>query len=479
MEGKMQDFSRFGNAKSVFYYFNEISKIPHGSGNTAKIAEYLVNFANERGLYVRRDGANNVIIKKAATAGYEGRPAVILQGHTDMVLATAPDCDKDMLSEGLDLYIDGDFLKARGTTLGGDDGVAVAYALALLDSDSIPHPALEALFTSDEEIGLLGAVALDPCDINGRMLINIDSDAEGILTVGCAGGVRLDARLPMRTESCQADALKIRVDGLRGGHSGVEIGKGRENAIKILGELLRLASCDGTAVRISSICGGNADNAIPRYAECVVEAGCKGKITAAVNALTEKYRAAEPTICFTFTDTEALSLYDASDSSALISLINEEPSGVIAMSSDISGLVETSLNLGIVRCSEDSVTLTFSIRSSKSAEKASLVTRVTKIAQKYGADCSTHGDYPAWEYRRESHLRDVMCGVYRDMYGRDAEVVTIHAGLECGIFTDKISGLDCVSIGPDNHDIHTTEERLSISSTVRVWEYLKEVLRKI
>ncbi len=475
----MQDFSRFGDAKSVFHFFNEISKIPHGSGNTAKIAEYLVNFANERGLYVRCDEAFNVIIKKAATATLEDRPTIILQGHTDMVIATAPDCNKDMASEGLDLYIDGDFLKARGTTLGGDDGVAVAYALALLDSNDIPHPALEVIFTSDEEIGLLGAVALDPFDIDGRIMINIDSDSEGIFTAGCAGGVRIDVALPMKPPCYSARGTKIRLSGLKGGHSGIEIDEGRENAIKILGELLYSLYTDDKSMKLASLSGGNADNAIPRYAECLIEARLKDKAIVIAQALKERYGATEPEIEFSFSDTDNTSFFDCVDSNALISLIHSEPSGVIAMSNEIPGLVETSLNLGIVTLCESGAALAFSVRSAKGAEKEALATRVTKIAENYGATCSYHGAYPAWEYRPTSHLRDVMCEVYRTAYGCDAKVVTIHAGLECGIFADKLPGLDCISIGPDNYDIHTTEERLSIPSTIRVWKFIKEVLRNI
>ncbi len=465
-------------ASSVFHYFLEISKIPRASGNTAPIAEYLVNFAKERGLYVRRDAADNVVIRKAATQGYEGRPTVILQGHTDIVAQKLPELDKDMDREGVEVFRDGDFLRAKGTTLGGDDGVAIAYALALLDSKDIPHPTLEVICTSDEEIGLLGAVALDTSDITGKMMINVDSDDEGMFTVGCAGGQRSDVTLPVKREGTSGRSYELSVAGLLGGHSGVEIDKGRENATKILGECLAVF---GDGVRLITLSGGSADNAIPR--ECRARIALSSLSDAertALLAIEEKYRVTEADIKITLSECAPSDMpLDALSSRCAISLINSLPSGVIAMSEDIPGLVETSLNLGIAKLSDTHLSLSFSIRSAKAKSKAALAERVRKIGEDHGAFCEEHGAYPAWEYKKDSPLRDAMCKVYERMYGKAPTVVTIHAGLECGIFSDKIEGLDCVSMGPDNFDIHTTEEHLSISSTERVWEYLKEVLKNI
>lgn len=465
-------------AGSVFNYFLEISKIPRASGNTAPIADYLENFARERSLYVRRDSADNVIIRKAATKGYEARPTVILQGHTDIVAQKLPSLNKDMDKEGVDVYRDGDFLRAAGTTLGGDDGVAIAYALALLDSSDIPHPTLEVICTSDEEVGLLGAVALDTSDITGKMMINIDSDDEGVFTVGCAGGQRSDVTLPVKRAATDKNAYELSVTGLLGGHSGVEIDRGRENATKILGECL---SVFGDGVRIITLSGGSADNAIPRE--------CRAKISlpavtdsdrTALSKIEAKYKSTEADIKITLSECDSRELpLDTESSRTAVALINATPSGVIAMSEDIKGLVETSLNLGIATLTDDTLSLSFSIRSAKAKSKAELAKRVSDIAALHGASCSEHGAYPAWEYKKDSPLRDTMCAVYEKMYGKAPTVLTIHAGLECGIFSDKIEGLDCVSIGPDNFDIHTTEEHLSISSTERVWEYLKEVLKNI
>ena len=474
----MIDFSDHKNAEAVFGYFLEISKIPHGSGNTSHIANYLESFASDRGLEYFRDGANNVVIKKPATAGLESRPTVILQGHTDMVAEKLPTSDKNMETEGLEVYRDGDFLRAVGTTLGGDDGVAVAYALALLDSTDIPHPAIEALFTSDEEIGLIGAGALDTSMLDGKIMINIDSDDEGIFTVGCAGGVRNDVALPVSSAPSGDKKYKLTVSGLLGGHSGVEIDRGRANAIKLLATTV----CDMENVRIASICGGNADNAIPR--ECTAYFTTSDDAESWVNlaraACAKAYSETDPDVAFTLEETDFdFEPLDKDSTDKLLSIINDTPSGVIAMSREIEGLPESSQNIGIVKIENGVFRMTVSVRSAKSAKKAELAASIKSTAEKYGADYSSRGDYPAWEYKPDSRLRDVACKVFSDMYGKDASVITIHAGLECGIFSDKIEGLDCLSLGPDNYDIHTTEEHLSISSTARVWEFLLNVLKEI
>ena len=464
--------------EKVVRFFEEFSAIPHGSGNTAMIADYLVDFAKTRGLDHTRDSADNVIIRKKATAGYEDRPAVIFQGHLDMVAEKKPGAKIDMQTEGLTLYRDGDFLRAVDTTLGGDDGVALAYALALLDSDDIPHPDFEAVFTSDEEIGLLGAVAIDPAKIHGRLLINIDSDEEGVFTVGCAGGMRSDVTLPVRRTVTDTEAYKLKVSGFKGGHSGVEIDKGRVNASKVLVEILTHLG----SISIKDIRGGNADNAIPRECECVLtrESDPTELVLTLGAAIKERYADIEPDISVTVERVSSdLHGVCCEDSAILVSLLNALPSGIIAMSTDVEGLVETSLNMGILRMDGDKAEVSFSVRSAKGTAKQALGDRLEAIAKEHGASYSTRGAYPAWEYKKDSHLRDVMKKVYEDMYKKSPEIVIIHAGLECGIFSEKIEGLDCVSIGPNNYDIHTTEERLSLSSLERVWEFLLNVLKEI
>ena len=475
----MLNIPEYKNAEAVFRFFEEVTRIPRGSGNTGPIAKYLVNFAKERGLYVRRDEFDNVIIKKPASKGREDRPGVIVQGHTDIVAEKLAELDKDMLREGVDIYRDGDFLRARGTTLGGDDGVALAYALAVLDSDEIEHPAFEALFTSDEETGLTGATGLNPFDIEGRLLINIDSDDEGVFTVGCAGGVRVDVNLPIVRECYGDRTYRISLSGLAGGHSGIEINRGRENAIKLLATLLSRLSGD---FRLVSLTGGNADNAIPRDAEAVI--ATSGELSADDVKLIEGFAAEfaeresgmSATVEAIGCDTAAL---DEKSSRTLTEMVCALPTGVIGMSRDIEGLVETSLNMGIARLGDESFSLSFSVRSAKGAEKETLVARVRAIAEGVGATVGERGAYPAWEYKKDSYIRDLACDVFREVYGSDAEVLIIHAGLECGILSGKIEGLDAISLGPDNFDIHTTEEHLSIPSTARVWEYLKALLKRI
>ena len=472
----MIDISDYSAAEAPLRFFEEFSLIPHGSGNTDRIADYLVNFAKVRGLEVKRDEANNVLIRKKATAGYENRPGIVLQGHLDMVAEKTADSDVDLKNDGLVLYRDGDFVRAKNTTLGGDDGIALAYALAILDSDDIPHPELEALFTSDEEIGLLGATALSADWVKGRLLINLDCDNEGIFTVGCAGGMRSDISLPMSREEMNTHKVfNLHFYGFKGGHSGGEINKGRVNAIKALTEALKASESV-----IVDMVGGNADNAIPR--EATVKLICKdcSTLTNALEAVKNKYADLEPDVAYTVSENEELCAPFTKDSNtALISLLTELPNGVIAMCKSPEGLVETSLNLGIFKCTDKTAEISFSVRSAKGKDKHAVGERLHEIADKYGASYGERGEYPAWEYRENSHLRDVMASTYREMYGTDPKIIIIHAGLECGILSEKLEGLDCVAMGPDNFDIHTTEEHMSIPSFARVWEFLKKVIKEV
>lgn len=473
----MLDFSDLASSEKALRFFEEFSKIPRGSGNTAPIADYLVKFANDRSLTVIRDEKDNVIIRKPATAGYEGKPGVIIQGHTDIVALKNPDCPIDMDKEGLVLYREGDFLRAKGTTLGADDGVAMAYAMAILDSDDLKHPELEAIFTSDEEIGLLGATALNTDLLRGKLLINIDSDEEGIFTAGCAGGARVDISLDIKTKTHIGQIYTLTIGGLKGGHSGVEIDKGRANAIKVAAEILSKLE----NVRIGKTEAGSADNAIPSNLTTVFSTKSPIlEISEIINDVKDSLPECESDVRFNVEmNISSAKLLSVEDSADILSLINEMPNGVTRMSEDIEGLVETSLNMGIMRIDGKSAELTISVRSAKGEEKTKLLERIKQIAGSHAAAVSVRGEYPAWEYRKESRLRDVMCKVYSELYGKDATVVTIHAGLECGIFSDNMDGLDCISMGPDNRDIHTPDERLSLSSFNRVYEYLIKVLENL
>lgn len=462
---------------SVMRYFEEICTIPHGSLDTKRISDYCVAFAKKHGLKYVQDASNNVVIYKAATQGYENHPTVILQGHLDMVCEKEADCDIDFETDGLRLSHDGEFLFAEGTTLGGDDGIAVAYALAVLAADDLKHPALECVFTVDEEIGMLGADAMDMSVLNGRLLLNCDSEDEGILTVSCAGGARSDFKLPIAWEVASGQAWRVSVNDLIGGHSGVEINAGRANADKVLGEILQKLP-----VRLISVDGGSKDNAIPR--QCVACVVTKAEDFAerferAVNAVKATLPSTEIEARFLCEPIEAERCMTAEESKAVIALLNDLPNGVRAMSTEIDGLVQTSLNLGILETTENYVRMAFSVRSSVNREKEELLKTLRSLAEKYGAEYEESGHYPAWEYRKDSVLRQTMVDTFETLYGKKPIVEAIHAGLECGIFCDRLEGLDAVSFGPKMFDIHTTRERLDIASVQRTWEYLTAVLERL
>ena len=468
--------------KNVFRFFEQMCAIPHGSYNTKAVSDWCVAFAKERGLEHYQDEMNNVILIKEASAGYEEAQPVILQGHLDMVCEEAPGCEKDMAREGLDLAVEGDYIYAEGTTLGGDDGIAVAMALAALDDESLPHPRLEVILTTEEEVGMDGAMALDVSPIRGRKLLNLDSEVEGVFTVSCAGGSMAACGLPVARAPFGGDILRVRVAGLTGGHSGAEIHKGRANANMLLGRLLRAMAAE-TELRLVSADGGLKDNAIPVAAEAVVAAEDGRKAKAAAERMAAcfqtEYRRSDPML--TVTAEEAAAAWqpmDASSTERTVRLLACAPNGVQTMSQDIHGLVQTSLNLGILKTGENAVTASFCIRSSVDSEKEMLKDRLACLLAQLGGGVSFSGEYPGWAYRPDSPLRELMTEVYREQYGREPKVEAIHAGLECGLLAGKLPGLDCVSIGPDLLEIHTPREKMSISSVQRVWAFVREVLKR-
>ena len=468
--------------KRVFAFFEELCRIPHGSGNTEAISDYLVDFAEKRSLRCIRDAMNNVIIFKDGTPGYEESEPVIIQGHMDMVCEKAPDCTKDMKNEGLTLAVDGDTVYARGTTLGGDDGIAVAMALALLDADDLEHPSIEAVFTVDEEVGMLGAAGIDVSMLRSRRLLNIDSEDEGIFTVSCAGGSLATCMLPVRRGDYSGAALTITLEGLQGGHSGVEIHKGRGNANMLMGRVLYAVS-QSTRMRLVSVDGGGKDNAIPRccVARVIVKNGEKARAvcTEMEKVLQEEYRVTDPGVCITVADGEEAVAMDGSSTEKVICMLMNLPDGVQVMSPDIEGLVQTSLNLGILTTEDMQVTASFCVRSSIESQKQLLWERLRSMMTMLDGSVEISGDYPGWAYRQESPLRDLMIRVFTEQYGYAPQVEAIHAGLECGLFCGKLPGLDCISFGPDLKEIHTCRERMSISSVQRVWAMLVEVLRRM
>ena len=468
---------------SVFGYFEQLCAIPHGSGNTKMISDYLVNFAKEHGIRYIQDELNNVLLFADGTCGYEDHAPVILQGHMDMVCEKDADCPIDMEREGLDITHDGEYIFANGTTLGGDDGVAVAFALALLADPTIAHPPMEVIITVDEEVGMEGATGVDLSMLKGRPMINLDCENEGVFTVSCAGGARGTITLPLQRRAVYGPCVKLTVEGLQGGHSGVEIHKNLGNANKIMGEFLSRVQ-KLMPLCITDITGGAKDNAIPRA--CQVTLVAMGSHIERINdvaaQLQEEVRATfdEPEARIYGDDVDALggNALSTQDSAKVIALLCSAPNGVQSWSQDIEGLVQTSLNLGVVRLA-DELRMTFAVRSSVNQEKRELLAQLQELAKLFDAQYSEMGDYPAWEFKKDSHLRDTMVRVFERMYGKTPVVEAIHAGLECGILSDKLPGLDCVAIGPDMQDIHTSRERLHIASTRRSWEFLLEILKEL
>ena len=469
--------------QAVFACFEKLCAIPHGSRNTKAISDYLVAFAREQGIRCIQDNLNNVILFGEGTCGMESHAPVILQGHMDMVCEKDPGCPLDMTSQGLDVTHDDTCVYAKGTTLGGDDGIAVAYAMALLMDKTIPHPPLEVIITVDEEIGMLGAAEIDLSMLKGRRMINLDSEEEGIFTVSCAGGATAVIALPNARHAVYGPCIRLAVDGLQGGHSGAEIHKNRANANKVMGEFL------GRIQKLMPLCltsfsGGSKDNAIPR--SCQATAVAMGihlerinEVAAALQAeIREKYDEPEATVQAFDVDALGGNGLSTEDTAKVIALLCAAPNGVQAYSADIPGLVQTSLNMGIAKLGER-FTATFSVRSSVNQEKQALLDKLRELAAFYGGSYSQMGEYPAWEYRKDSALRDTMVRIYRQMFGKEPEVLAIHAGLECGLLGQKIPGLDCVSIGPQMHDIHTSREKLEIASTERTWRFLLEVLKAL
>ena len=469
----------------AFRYFEEICAVPHGSGNTDALSDYVAGFAAARGLEHYRDALGDVIVIAPAAPGYEDAPPVIVQGHLDMVCAVAPGCEKDMAAEGLELFVDGDVIGARGTSLGGDDGAAVAIALALLDDTALPRPRLEAVFTVGEETGMDGARALDVSPLRGRTMLNLDSEDEGVFTVACAGGAHFHMRRTPARESRTARLLRLGVEGLTGGHSGTEIDKGRANAIIVMGRLLA-ALRSAVPVALISAAGGTATNAIPCACEAVIAAAeddVMPLLDAAdrlCSALRREFAETDPGLRLRAevgppAEVEALT---EEETARFIDALCAVPDGVQAMSRDLPGLVETSLNLGMLDLNTAGWTLSFSLRSSAPEGKSRLMEALRGVAAVAGAETETDGDYPAWTYRADSPLRERMVRIYKEMFGAAPVVTAIHAGLECGILAEKLPGLDCVSIGPDITDIHSPAERLHIASFRRTWEFVKEILKE-
>ncbi|AHF08200.1 aminoacyl-histidine dipeptidase [Desulfitobacterium metallireducens] len=472
----------------VFKYFEKLSQIPRGSGNEKEVSDYLVSFAKEYSLEFVQDSALNVVIKKKATPGYENSPTVVLQGHMDMVCEKNIGNEHDFTKDPLKLRVIDDMIYATGTTLGADNGIAVAMGLAILASNEYQHPAIELLVTTSEETGMDGAMALDPKNIEGRTLINIDSEEEGTLLVSCAGGVTAKTLIPAAWEPVDANLVPyiIKIRGLKGGHSGMEIDKERGNTNKLMGRIL-MSVLSEIDFRLSSLNGGSKRNAIPRETDAVIMVKAEDKalvekrISDCEALFTSELRTQDPDVRVEFEVLPTLppEMLTKESTNNGVNYLYLVINGVTSMSMDIKGLVESSLNLGVVSTLEDSIEFISSIRSSVRSLKNELLNRLVVTAKLNGGTVVTESVYPEWAYNPTSKIRTIFEDVYAKMYGKKPHITAIHAGLECGLFAEKFGEMDAISFGPNLYDVHTPNEHMSISSVQRTWEYLLEILKNL
>ena len=468
---------------SIFEYFEDVSAIPRASGNEAGVADYLCHFAKARNLECVRDASNNVLIKKPATVGREGEAPLLFQGHTDMVCEKNGDTVHDFERDPIRLILEGSCLRADGTTLGADNGIAVAMMLALLDGELESHPAIECLFTTEEETGMGGAIAFDYSLLSARHMINLDSEEEDTVTVGCAGGVRSDLTIPVLREPVgERELCRVTLTGLAGGHSGADIHTGRASANLLLGRLLAALP----DVRLVSVEGGSKDNAITREAEAIVAVPSVAMTSMTLLGLADEM-AGELVpedqncriVCERLTDEEAsavVGMMDEASTARVLGLLSNAPCGVLAMSHDVAGLVEYSRNLGILRTTADAVRITFTSRASRESRLDGTVTSLDALAGALGATVRHHSRYPGWEYAPVSAVRDAYTKAYAEVVGGDMKVVAIHAGLECGYIKRRIPDMDIISVGPNMKDIHSPDERLYLDSVERVWRTLASLI---
>lgn len=468
----------------VFYYFEKICSIPHGSENMDEISDFCVSFAEAHRLSYIKDAAKNVIIKKPATAGFISSAPVILQGHLDMVCQRDDGYTIDFNKDGLTLYTDGDLIRARGTTLGADNGIAVAMILAILESTDLSHPPIEAVFTVDEEIGMLGALQLDMSLLSGRRMINLDSE-ENSVTVSCAGGRDITSHIPFTRTVKHGFEVVLFLKGMLGGHSGTMIGCGRVNADTLMGRLLD-AVMQEHPFDIVHLEGGDKSNAIPNFCTarlCVdapaLFADCVSRHFEVIKSeLAEREPDIQLEIAEAKTHSDMAVIDKVSCDKALLTLLCL-PTGVIEMSKEISGLVETSLNLGILKTEENSLSFCYSLRSNKQSALDFLSRRLCAFFSSHSMEFSASGNYPPWEFNSSSTLCDIYSDVFFEHYAKRPNIEAIHAGLECGVFSSAIPGLDCIAVGPVINGAHTTKESLSISSVKEFYIILTEVLEKL
>lgn len=466
--------------KNVFKWFYEINQHPRSSGNEKEISDFLVNFAKERNLEVYQDEILNVIIKKPGTPGYENSETVIIQGHMDMVCVKTDDSTHNFDTDPIEMIVDGDILRANKTTLGGDDGIAVAYGLAILDSNDIPHPPIELLVTTNEETGMDGAMALTSEHLSGTRLLNLDTEEEGCFLVSCSGGSNIDSIFDIEKEKYNSKAYELIVSGLKGGHSGSEIIMQRGNSIKLAARLLHSIKND---ITLASIEGGIKHNAIPSYTKAVFACdnfdSVKDSIDTLISELKEEYRVEEPSLKITIESANITETYSKKLSNDIIDFLMVLPDGVQYMSKDIDGLVQTSLNNAIIGEKDGKLVLITSVRSASTSSKREILNRISTLCKRFGASSNEYAAYPAWQYEAESKLRDITVKTYEELYGKSPEISSIHAGLECGLLKGILPNTEMISFGPDIKDAHTPLEHMSISSVERVWEFTKKLLANL
>jgi dipeptidase D len=474
--------------QKLWNFFYQITQIPRPSKKEEKIITYLIDYAKSQNLSFAQDSSGNLLIKKPATVGYENQPTVILQAHVDMVCEKNADSTHNFDTDPIEAYIDGDWVKAKGTTLGADNGIGVAMMLAILDSDDLRHPALECLFTVDEETGLTGAYGLAKDFLSGSILINLDSEEDGEVFIGCAGGIGTKAFFFFEREATPSGyfGFTISVSGLSGGHSGGDIHLGRANANKVLNRYLWELN-QQMDLRLYSFNGGNLHNAIPREATalCAAPHAEKEKVRVMLNmyvsALEERYQGIEPNLQIDL-ESEALpaSVMTKSFSDRFLNMLYACPHGVKAMSRDIPGLVETSTNLASVKMKADNlIEVNTSQRSSSNDGKTDIANQVCAALTLGGAKVKQSDGYPGWQPNKNSAILKKASAAYEKLFGKTPIQTAIHAGLECGLFLEKYPHLDMISMGPQMYDVHSPDERVSISSTEKSWKWLIEILASL
>ncbi len=468
--------------KKVFHWFYELNQHPRCSGEEKQVSDFLVNFAKERNLEVYQDDILNVIIKKPGTVGYENFDPIIIQGHMDMVCVKGNNSNHDFAKDPIEMIAEGDFLRANDTSLGADDGIAVAYALALLDSDDLKHPPLEILITTNEETGMDGVHGLSNENLKGKTLLNIDSEEEGVFLVSCAGGAVKYTKFKVEKVDKKGKGLEIKISGLKGGHSGMEIIKQRANAIKLMGRILDKCRREDR-ITLAEITAGTKHNAITNIAKASflgenIE-NLKKVIKDFALELKEEYRVEDPDLCIEVKDIDMEKTYKEELSDNIIDYIFMIPNGVQYMSRDIDGLVQTSLNNAIIEEKDGIIEITTSVRSASASSLREILNVLELIAKRTGAISEEKGNYPAWQYNEASKIRDKALEVFKNTLNKDAEVSAIHAGLECGLLKEILPDTDMISFGPNLFDVHTEKEHISISSAERMWKFLVALLESM